>query len=363
MGSLGIEGLFKGVYNNKTVLITGNTGFKGSWLSLWLSMLGAKVRGYSLKDYTEPFHFNLLNLKSPVMYGDIRDKANLEKCIQESKPDIIFHLAAQSLVRASYQDPSFTYETNVIGTLNLFEAAKACSSVKVIINVTSDKVYENFEWDRAYNEKDILGGYDLYSSSKACSEILTASYRRSFLKNKILLATVRAGNVIGGGDWATDRLIPDVVKAVKEDKKVEIRNLNSIRPWQHVLEPLSGYLLLGQKLLENKEELASEWNFGPGYDQCVEVGKILEMMKFLWPKISYFSEQKDTIMHEARTLKLDCTKAQTQLSWNPIWNLEKTVEHTANWYKLFLEKNLVNTHADLEDYIKDAKERKALWAI
>jgi len=252
--------LFNGIYRNKTVLITGHTGFKGSWLSLWLKKLGAYVIGYSLKEYPNTKHFFELKLDVENIFADVRDRDTLKKAIITYKPDIIFHLAAQSLVRESYRDPIATYETNVIGTLNLLEAVRNCEAVKAIVNVTTDKVYENKKQDSGYKETDNLGGFDPYSSSKACSEILTSSYRDSFFNNnkhKILIASARAGNVIGGGDWANDRLIPDITRAVIKKEKVKIRNPASVRPWQHVLEPLSGYLLLGQKLLEGKKTFAS----------------------------------------------------------------------------------------------------------
>ncbi|HXA02451.1 MAG TPA: CDP-glucose 4,6-dehydratase [Cytophagaceae bacterium] len=363
MGSLEITKLFKENYKGKSVLITGNTGFKGSWLAFWLTQLGAKVTGYSSEEFAHPFHYNLLTPKTPTIYGNILNKELLLKSVQKIQPDIIFHLAAQSLVRASYITPSLTYETNVIGTLHVLEAASACESVKAFINVTSDKVYENFEWERGYHEKDILGGYDMYSSSKACSEILTSSFKRSFLKDKIAIASVRAGNVIGGGDMAADRLIPDVIRAASNNTSTNIRNIKSIRPWQHVLEPLSGYLLVGQKLIEGRVDLATAWNFGPDDDQCLEVGTILDMMRSAWPRISYISKSVETTMHEAGILKLDCSKAKKELKWLPVWNNQKTIEKTVNWYREYYEEGAINTASDLNTFIADAKAKKLCWTI
>lgn len=324
-------------YKNKKVFITGHTGFKGSWLALWLTLLGAKVKGYALEPYTDPSNFIAINLDSKVEseIGDILDREKLNKSISDFKPDIIFHLAAQPLVRLSYLEPIKTYETNVIGTLNTLEASRKCSSVKAFVNITTDKCYENIEKNYAYKENDKMGGYDMYSSSKGCSEILSASYRNSFLKDEgFLLATARAGNVIGGGDWSTDRLVPDCIKAINKNEDIIIRSPQAIRPWQHVLEPLSGYLTLGEKLLEGKEEFADGFNFGPESNSVLTVKDIVKKI------INYYGKgnviiHPDTKFHEANLLMLDITKAKTKLDWHPKYTAEEAIQKTVIWYKNF----------------------------
>lgn len=269
--------MFDDIYKNKKVFITGHTGFKGSWLSLWLKKSGAVVMGYSLENNNQPSLFKSLGLNEIVDYsitGNILDTGKLEKTMAEFKPDIIFHLAAQPIVRLSYIEPVLTYQTNVIGTLNVLEAARKTESVRAFVNVTTDKCYENKEINKGYKEDDPMGGYDMYSSSKGCVEIMSSSYRRSFLNDGFYMATARAGNVIGGGDWAADRLIPDCIRAINDNKKIEIRNQNAVRPWQFVLEPLSGYMLLGQKLLEGNREFARGFNFGPYEDSVLRVGEV-----------------------------------------------------------------------------------------
>jgi CDP-glucose 4,6-dehydratase len=278
--------LFNGIYNNKTVLVTGHTGFKGSWLCFWLIQMGAKVIGYSLEPPTSPNHFELLNLDMVSVIGDIRDSDKLNAVFAQYQPEIVFHLAAQPLVRLSYKEPVETFETNVIGTLKVFEACRNTKSVRAIVNITSDKCYENKEWVWGYRENDPMGGYDPYSASKGCAELVTSSYRNSFFNvneygksHNVLLASCRAGNVIGGGDWAKDRLMTDIMVAVSEGKKVVIRNPRATMPWQHVLEPLSGYLMLGQKLFEGKKEFAQAWNFGPGEQGAITVKEVVENIK------------------------------------------------------------------------------------
>lgn len=344
-------------YKNKKVFITGHTGFKGSWLALWLTLLGAKVKGYALEPYTDPSNFIAINLDSKVEseIGDILDREKLNKSISYFKPDIIFHLAAQPLVRLSYLEPIKTYETNVIGTLNTLEAARKCSSVKAFVNITTDKCYENIEKNYAYKENDKMGGYDMYSSSKGCSEILSASYRNSFLKDEgFLLATARAGNVIGGGDWSTDRLVPDCIKAINKNEDIIIRSPQAIRPWQHVLEPLSGYLTLGEKLLEGKQEFADGFNFGPESNSVLTVKDIVKKI------INYYGKgnviiHPDTKFHEANLLMLDITKAKTKLDWHPKYNANEAIEKTVLWYKNFYteEKNILNfTINQINEYME-----------
>jgi CDP-glucose 4,6-dehydratase len=366
MENLAIENLFGGIYANKTVFITGHTGFKGSWLAVWLRLLGANVVGYSLKPDTEPAHFNLIENDYISIIADINKALILKKALKKHKPDIVFHLAAQPLVRDSYEQPVLTYQTNFIGTLNLYEAVRETPSVKAVICVTTDKVYENKECERGYTENDNLGGHDPYSASKACVEILSDSYRKSFFQDKIKLATVRAGNVIGGGDWANDRLLPDTMKAAAENKAVFIRNPDAIRPWQHVLEPLSAYLLLGQKLLtvrKNQSNYATTWNIAPDLEDCQPVKSVLEKVKKQWAKVDFQFEKDKKNLHEAHLLKLDTTKAKTDLQWKPVWQLDKAIEKTVEWYKAFYENKQILTHNQLETYIKDAQAANAIWTL
>lgn len=358
MENLVMDQLFGNIYHGKKVLITGNTGFKGSWLSLWLQMLGAEVIGYSMDIPTTPAHFQLLNLNIKTVFGNLLDSERLHTCIRDNKPDIVFHMAAQSLVRESYRNPQNTYATNVIGTLNVFEGVRKCEQVKAIINITTDKVYENMELPVAYKENDRLGGFDLYSSSKACAEILSASYRNSFFNlqeynktHQVLLATARAGNVIGGGDWASERLIPDVIAKSVKNESVVIRNLYAIRPWQHVLEPLYGYLLLGKQLLEGRIDFADAWNFGPHESQCVSVETLLNRMKQLWEKVNWeYIPTKE--FHEAQLLQLNSNKANEQLQWRSVLNIDTTLEMTLNWYRNYYEHQLICSQQDIENYIK-----------
>jgi len=351
--------MFDEIYRGKRVLITGNTGFKGSWLALWLSKMDADVIGYSDKIPTTPSHFGLLNLDIKTIFGDIRDLNRLGLAVKEAAPDIVFHLAAQPLVRYSYKNPIETYETNIIGTLKVFEACRQ-NNVKAIVNITSDKCYDNKEWVWGYRENDPMGGYDPYSSSKGCAEILTSSYRNSFLNlneykksHETLLASVRAGNVIGGGDWAQDRLICDVMRAAAKNEAVTIRNPHATRPWQHVLEPLSGYLLVGQKLLEGRKEFGSAWNFGPSDDGAIRVLDVLKSTKQYWDKIEFEISSDADQPHETNLLKLDCSKARTLLGWKPVWDSETSFEKTVKWYKNFYENGVIDTEQNLNDYVKD----------
>ena len=364
-----MQNLFSGIYKDKTVLVTGHTGFKGSWLVYWLSQMGAKVAGYSLEAPTAPNHIELLNLNITSMIGDIRDLDKLNKVFSEYKPDIVFHLAAQPLVRLSYEDPINTYETNVIGTLKVFEACRK-NNVKAIVNITSDKAYENKEWIWGYRENDPMGGYDPYSSSKGCADLLATSYRNSYFNPKeykkthnTLLATCRAGNVIGGGDWAKDRLITDIMLSVSQGKKVSIRNPKATRPWEHVLEPLSGYLHIGQKLLEEKVEFGEAWNFGPSDEGSITVEEVVVNVKKHWDKIDYEINSDPNQLHEANLLKLDCLKAHILLKLKDVWDSETTFEKTVKWYKAYYENNKeVLTANDLESYVLDAKRKRIEWS-
>jgi CDP-glucose 4,6-dehydratase len=369
MESLAVIDLFSGIYKNKTVLITGHTGFKGSWLAYWLQQMGAYVVGYSLEAPTNPNHMELLNIDIASIIGDIRDGNKLNETIEKYKPDIVFHLAAQALVRFSYENPIETYETNVMGTLKLFEACRN-NNVKAIVNITSDKVYDNKEWIWGYRENDPMGGYDPYSSSKGCADLLATSYRNSYFNSKdykiahnTLLATCRAGNVIGGGDWAKDRLITDIMLSVLQGKTVSIRNPKATRPWQHVLEPLSGYLHVGQKLLEEKVEFADAWNFGPSDEGSISVERVVKNVKQYWDKINYEIHQDPNQLHEANLLKLDCSKAHVLLKWKDVWDSEMTFEKTVRWYRTYYEVNRILTEEDLNCYIQDAIKKHLEWTI
>ncbi|RXJ55306.1 CDP-glucose 4,6-dehydratase [Candidatus Marinarcus aquaticus] len=364
-----MKNLFSGIYNNKTILVTGHTGFKGSWLCYWLNKMGAKVIGYSLEAPTTPNHISLLDLDIVSVIADIRDTQKLDEVFATYKPEAVFHLAAQPLVRLSYENPVETYETNVMGTLKVLEACRK-HQVKAIVNITSDKAYENKEWIWGYRENDPLGGYDPYSSSKGCADILVNSYRSSYFNletykksHHTLLASCRAGNVIGGGDWAQDRLMTDIMLSVSQGKKVSIRNPLATRPWQHVLEPLSGYLHVGQKLLEEKKEFAEAWNFGPSDEGSITVEEVVKNVKKHWSSIDYEIEQKSNQPHEANLLKLDCSKAHILLKWKDVWESQTTFEKTVTWYKAYYESQTLNTSSDLEKYVEDAKNKNLEWAI
>ena len=330
-------------WRNKKVLITGHTGFKGSWLCLLLNKFGAEVYGYSLDAPTQPNLYGKAFIENDIKStkGDIRDLEKLKDFFYKANPDIVIHLAAQPIVRESYKDPINTYLTNVIGTANVFEAVRQCRSVRVCLNVTTDKVYENKEWHWGYRENDRLGGYDPYSSSKACSEIVTDSYRSAFFNpldyfnHRVAIATARAGNVIGGGDWANDRIIPDCIRAIKKRNAIIIRNPSSTRPWQHVLEPLGGYLHLCKHLFTDGASYSEAWNFGPDEDDIKSVRYVVEKVCKLWGEGAAFIEKNEKGPHESSFLKLDCSKAKSRLMWSPVWNLNKALEKTIEWYKCY----------------------------
>lgn len=329
-------------WKNKKVLLTGHTGFKGSWLSLWLQSMGAKVVGYSLAPPSSPSLFDVAQVAEGMvsLEGDIRDPEQLHDAFAKNLPDIVIHMAAQSLVRYSYQNPIETYTTNVMGTVNMLEAIRQTSSVKAVVVITSDKCYENREWDWGYRENESMGGYDPYSSSKGCTELVTAAYRQSYFNKAghvVAVASARAGNVIGGGDWAADRLIPDMVRAVAENRPVLIRNPDAIRPWQHVLEPLSGYLLLAQRLYEEGTAYAEGWNFGPSDDDAKPVQWIVERYTDLWGGGASWVMDQAEHPHEAHYLKLDCSKARTRLNWHPKWTLALALENITAWHKAHLQ--------------------------
>ena len=331
--------MFQNTYQGKRVLVTGHTGFKGSWLTLWLKELGAEVCGYALAPNTTPSLFEAARVQDGItsVIGDVRDRALLAKTFQDFKPEIVFHLAAQPLVRLSYAEPVLTYETNVMGSLNVLEAARQTPAVKAFVNITTDKCYENKEVSRGYKEDEPMGGYDMYSSSKGCVEILSSSFRRCFLQETgYALATARAGNVIGGGDWALDRLIPDCVRSIEAGQEIEIRNPVATRPWQHVLEPLSGYLLLGHLLYTQGKKYAEGFNLGPQPDSVLTVADVAKQVVQDYGKGSVKVHKRDNL-HEANLLMLDITKAQKVLGWWPTYSAQEAISETVAWYKKFYE--------------------------
>jgi len=360
--------MFNNIYKNKKVLVTGHTGFKGSWLCLWLTQLGAEVCGYALNPPTDINHFDLLKLPIRSEIGNILDQNKLASVFNDFQPDIVFHMAAQALVRLSYDEPVDTFAVNVLGTVNILEQCRKTKSIKAIVNITSDKCYDNKEWVWGYRESDAKGGYDPYSASKGCAELVADSYRNSFFNNQdfntkhqTLLASCRAGNVIGGGDWAQDRLIADIMKAVANKKTVEIRNPKATRPWQHVLEPLSGYLQIGQKLLEKEVECAGGWNLGPDDSGAITVKELVENIKQHWEDIDYKFAENSNDLHEANLLKLDCSKAHAKLKWHGVWDSNKTFMMTTKWYRNFYQDKKINSINDLNTYITDAMAKDLEW--
>lgn len=328
-------------WKGKTILVTGHTGFKGSWLSIWLHEFGAKVIGFSLDPYTKKDNFVLSNIGDKIVdiRADIRDQEKLHQVFNEYKPEIVFHMAAQPLVRLSYKQPVKTYETNVMGTINVLEAIRACAETKVGIFITTDKCYENKEQIWGYKESDSLGGYDPYSSSKGAAEIAISSWRRSYFnpneyeKHGKAISSVRAGNVIGGGDWALDRIIPDCIRAIENQKPIEIRSPHAIRPWEHVLEPVSGYLLLAQKMWDNPVKYSSSWNFGPQLNSVVNVWDIANKVVEAYGKGKLIDVSHRNEAYEAKLLALDISKAWFELGWKPTLNIDETIEYTVDWYK------------------------------
>ncbi len=356
----GVDVSFGSTYKNKTVCVTGHTGFKGSWLSEWLVSLGAEVVGYALEPPTEPSHFAAIQLGSHLkedIRGDVRSLDGLLKMLQKHKPGFIFHLAAQPLVRRAFEEPHCTVETNVMGTANLLEAVRIAGRDCIVIVITTDKVYENSEWIHAYRENDTLGGYDPYSASKACTELLVSSYRRSFFETKgcrsksptIAVACARGGNVIGGGDWAVDRIVPDCMKCLSQRQPIPVRNRVATRPWQHVLELLGGYLHLGAEMYrclyqsqpvhtERLRQLCSSFNFGPYLDSNKSVLELVNAVIKHWPG-EWMDASDPSAKHEARKLNLSIDKAYHLLGWRPKWNFDQTVQYTVEWYKTFYEKD------------------------
>lgn len=333
-------------WHGKRVFLTGHSGFKGSWLSLWLQSMGAELHGLSLAPPTTPALFDEANVGGGMTsrLGDIRDYNTVLAAMADCKPEIIIHMAAQPLVRYSYQAPIETYATNVMGTVHVMEAARQLTTAKVIVNVTTDKCYENKEWVWGYREDEAMGGHDPYSSSKGCSELVTSAYRRSFFQhNGMALASARAGNVIGGGDWATDRLIPDILRAFEKAEPVVIRNPYATRPWQHVLEPLSGYLLLAERLYTEGQAFAEGWNFGPHDEEARPVQWIVEHMAKAWGNGAGWRMDEGKHPHEANHLKLAISKAKVRLNWEPHWNLATALEKTIDWHHAWLDNTNMRT--------------------
>ncbi len=365
--------IFSNIYKDRTVLVTGHTGFSGGWLSLWLKELGARVVGYSLDPPTKPNLFESIELKHRIeshIMGDIRDYNYLTSILERYQPVIVFHLAAQPLVRLSYKQPKLTYETNVMGTVNVLEAVRKTKSVKVCIVVTSDKCYENKEWFFGYREIDPMGGYDPYSSSKGCAELVTAAYRKSFFNPKkygktrtVALSSVRAGNMIGGGDWGEDRIIPDCVRALSERKTIIIRSPTATRPWQYVLEPLSGYLWLGALMYRDGTKYSGAWNFGPNESDVLNVEGLVGLLLNEWGNGGYEIRSDD--LHEAHLLKLDISKANSMLKWKPVYNIYDAIKETAIWYKTSYSNGVENIYgfavSQIDKYVKKAKTRGLLW--
>lgn len=375
MEDLAMSDCFNGIYSGKRVLLTGHTGFKGSWMALWLDELGAEVHGYALAPTSEDTLFEVAGVEDLLAshrIDDVRDHNSLQKFVQEVRPEFVFHLAAQPLVRVSYREPRETYETNVMGTINLLEAVRLCDSVRVCQVITSDKCYENHEWVYAYRENDPMGGFDPYSNSKGCTELVISSYRQSFFhpeklnQHGVSLSSVRAGNVIGGGDWAEDRIIPDCVRALSKGETVEVRNPLAIRPWQHVLEPLSGYLWLAACQRQQPGMYEDGWNFGPTGANNINVAQIADMAVNTWGEGNWHApEVTRDPLHEAAFLKLDIAKANSLLAWYPAGTVPQAVNDAIVWYRALYDKSIemqAFTRKQISDYTRRAVEQQLAWA-
>lgn len=355
--------MFDNVYAGRRVLVTGDSGFKGSFLALWLQQLGAEICGISLPMPGELSHFAVLKERRwNHIDCDIRDREKLAAVVRDFAPEVVFHLAAQPLVRLSYRESAATFDTNVIGTLNLLEALRQTPEVRAAVIVTSDKCYENREDGIPCVESDPMGGFDPYSASKGCAELVVSCYRNSFFADgKCLIASARAGNVIGGGDWADDRLIPDLMRGAASGVEAVIRHPEAVRPWQHVFEPLSGYLLLGARLYQGRSEFAGGWNFGPLDDESLPVGEVVQIMQRFWEKLKYRIEADPEALHEAKLLRLNCRKSREVLAWHGVWNIETALEMTARWYAAFYEEQKVLSLPMLEEYICAAYKKGLIW--
>ena len=363
MEALDLSRQFGGSYAGRRVLVTGHTGFKGSWLVAWLDRLGAEVGGLALDPDTSPAHWDLLGmgLRRDARI-DLRDAAAVDAAVRDFQPEIVFHLAAQPLVRRGYRDPVATFDTNVGGLVHLFEAVRRCDAVRAVVNATTDKVYASVAEPRAHAESDPLGGHDPYSTSKACAELVSACYRSSYFApaGRVRLATARAGNVIGGGDWSEDRLVPDAVRAVEAGTALRLRNPRATRPWQHVLEPLSGYLRLGQLLLEGRLQ-GDAWNFGPASDATLAVGDVAARLQLAWPQLRIERDDGEH-PHEAPLLSLDSSRAVRELGWRPLWDAATAIERTARWYQARAATGEVRTREDIDAYTAVAKHAGLEWA-
>lgn len=354
--------MFDGIYAGKRVLITGHTGFKGSWLALWLRRMGAQVTGLALDPETEPAHWNLLNLADvPDRRIDLRDAEGMRAALAAARPEIVFHLAAQPLVRRSYREPVETFATNVMGLVHLFEAVRTTPSVRVVVNATTDKVYAEQPGSTGYRESDPLGGHDPYSTSKACAELVTDSYRKSFFADGPRVATARAGNVIGGGDWSEDRLVPDIVRACLSGRPLHLRHAAATRPWQHVLEPLSGYLRLAQNLWSGGVDVAHAWNFGPGHDADLSVEALVTRVHASWPNFRV-EAAPGPHPHEAALLRLDSSRSSEALGWASVWRADVAIEQTVAWYRSWHEDRVLRSDDDITRFEDDARALGYAWA-
>jgi CDP-glucose 4,6-dehydratase len=353
---------FGDIYRGRRVLVTGHTGFKGSWLALWLEELGAEVTGVSLDPQSHPNHWDLIGCRAVDLRQDIRDADAVRRLVAKCCPEIVFHLAAQPLVRASYRTPLDTWSTNVLGTAHVLEACRGVVGVRAVVAITTDKVYANQESTRPYQEDDRLGGHDPYSASKAACEILIESYRKAFFDEdgRTLVASARAGNVVGGGDWSEDRLLPDLIRALRKREALTVRSPSAIRPWQHVLEPLSGYLVLGQKLLQGDRAAVAAWNFGPSAEANRTVAEVLALMRARWPQFVW-EQGRGNQPHEAKLLCLDSSKAEADLSWRSVWRIEEALGATAEWYQQYHEKGNIVSKQQLSAYVGDAMARDLSW--
>ena len=355
--------LFNNIYSGKRVLVTGDTGFKGSYLAMWLAEMNASVLGIALPMPGEFSHYGVLAQKQwRSVCCDICDREALIREIREFQPEIIFHLAAQPLVRLSYGEPALTFDTNVTGTLNVLEAVRTVPGVRAAVFITSDKCYENREDGIPCSESDPMGGFDPYSASKGCAELLISSYSRSFFASgETLIASARAGNVIGGGDWAADRLIPDLVRAAAAGIETVIRRPRAVRPWQHLFEPLSGYLLLGMHLLQGERSFCGGWNFGPDEGDAICVAQVAEKMQAVWPQLKFRIDEEIETLHEAALLRLNCRKSRELLQWRSVWNIDRSLEYTARWYQEFYRNGSVLSRPMLDEYIQAAAGKGLIW--
>lgn len=369
--------LFGGCYHDRSVLVTGHTGFKGSWLVAWLERLGARVTAFALPPAGTPNHATLLGTEITSRVVDLRDAAAVRDTVLASDAEVVFHLGAQAVVREGYRTPADTFDVNVMGLVHLLDAVRQSPSVRALVIATSDKCYRNTEAAVPFRETDPLGGRDPYSASKACAELVAASYRDSFLHSRVGLATARAGNVVGGGDWAADRIVPDLMRGASRGEAVDVRSPNAVRPWQHVLDPLAGYLLLGQRLLEPVLEpvadlagasvAADAWNFGPATDGHLTVRELSQIMQRHWPDVRIRTPQPVppipvSAPYEAQTLHLDCSRARGELHWQPVWDVHTALAQTASWYRAWYATGTVSTHDDLEQFVRDAQTARAPWA-